>query len=128
MRGEMNKTLFLSSRKSAWVEEISNWCVTQVAVATCSEREQVIVLGGEECENQLQRRGAAGAEFELPGWGEGAFQRHKHGTEAWLPGVFSEPWRANCVDPSLRRAAGGEEVGRRCGAGYAITLKTLRQH
>lgn len=43
--------------------------------------------------------------------GEGAFQRHKHGTEAWLPGVFSEPWRANCVDPSLRRAAGEKRLG-----------------
>ena len=46
----------LVHKEISLVEEISNWCVTQVAVATCSEREQVIVLGGEECENQLQKR------------------------------------------------------------------------
>ena len=56
------------------------------------------------------KRGAAGAEFELPD-GRGGLQRHEHGTEAWLPGVFSEPWRANCVDPSLRRVAGEKRLG-----------------
>lgn len=94
------------------MEEISNWYVTQVTVPTCSKKRVSKRLCWEVGNARTYfKRGAAGAEFELPDGREGPSRDSEHGAEAWLPGVFWEPWRANCVDPSLGRAAGEKRLG-----------------